>query len=743
MTSGDQNGHGAIREGGPIAQFAKRHALAGFLLVLLIARLLFLLAALDPSQERVAEILEFVPASNLPTPERPLYDREELYTGAAAEAIRAHVPLPLRHYRFMQYGSGSLLLSLALVPLSGAFGPSYLTLKLAALAVTLTAGLFWWLVARRWLGQTAAWAFGLLYLFAPSVLVRTALIAKGDHPEAMAIVGAVLYLATRAVQASQPRSQQRWALGTGLLAGLGIYVSYACVPVLAGVALVLLIATRARPARSWIACALGGALGLAPWLILLAQTSGAAARLYGQAPGAGVDTAEALRRARMLIESGFFAGYDLPGSLPRAIARFLWLLAVLAGWGCLIRHAFKRTTTIASSPEREAPGRFGPSSTAGCDGTRANRWVALAFLTGAWTHLASFCLIAPDASSRYLMPCYPLLLLATAYSIESCLRRREPRRLTVALARCTMFVVVVLAGIASQAGAIADSRFAGLRPPLAGFDWPLLGEVVGEKLDPVAIRSCPPLVQHRLAVGFGRQIPLRLESAHWTEAARMLGDENERFVWEGIGIRAIETWRFTSLAEAAPRLPSDARSALQAGAARYADPHLAYIASNQGADGIRAFMALFDAQDRAAFVPPLARALGALAVHHELGSGLEREIGEEERLRGIGYALYRDTAGGHGLRFWCPRRDSAAAALAAQAQAGRGPRALWEGIAQAFERDLAIRSPSWMAGPRGQERLAALLERVTRGLPDESRQLLREAGERARADIGERSPQAF
>ena len=39
--------------------------------------------------------------------------------------------------------------------------------------------------------------------------------------------------------------------------------------------------------------------------------------------------------------------------------------------------------------------------------------------------------------------------------------------------------------------------------------------------------------------------------------------------------------------------------------------------------------------------------------------------------------------------------------------------------------------------------LAALLQRVTRGLPDESRQLLREAGERARADIGERSPQAF
>src|SRR5512146_645146 len=87
-----------------------------FLLVLLALRSLFLVAALDPNEERIANVFDCAGLAWNRGPDRPLYDREELYAATAAEAIRHRVGLPLTTYRFMTYGGGSLLVSLAAVP---------------------------------------------------------------------------------------------------------------------------------------------------------------------------------------------------------------------------------------------------------------------------------------------------------------------------------------------------------------------------------------------------------------------------------------------------------------------------------------------------------------------------------------------------------------------------------------------------------------------------------------------------
>jgi len=57
-----------------------------------------------------------------------LYDREELYTGTADEAIAVGLDIPLARYRFMPYGSSSLLLSIAAAPLPA---PGRLALRAA------------------------------------------------------------------------------------------------------------------------------------------------------------------------------------------------------------------------------------------------------------------------------------------------------------------------------------------------------------------------------------------------------------------------------------------------------------------------------------------------------------------------------------------------------------------------------------------------------------------------------------
>lgn len=697
----------------------------GFVLLLLVLRALFLLATLDPSQERVMEVIEFVAPGWAHGPERPLYDREELYTGTAAEAIRAHLPLPLAIYRFMPYASGSLLLSLLAAPLFALFGPHYFVLKMIALAVTLLGGLSWFLVVRRWLGSAAAGLFGALYLLAPTVLVRTALIAKGDHPEAMALLGACAYLGTRAIQTSAPRARSAWSAAAGLLAGLSVYVSYGCVPALAGIGLVALAATRGRPWRAWAAFGGGLLLGLIPWLIVLIQSSGAAVEIYGKTPGSSLDLAEAWRRALGLFGQGFSAGYDLPGSLARFAGAMLWLIAVLLGWVALAR-----------------PGRRAP---------------AAAVLAGTGAHLAAFCLLAPDASSRYLLPCYPLLLMAAVWGA---LPRDLPQRISASWLRARggragrmLLALLLVIGLAAQAVAVADSCFPAIQPPLAGFDWPLFGAINGAKLGPAEILRCPPAARPYLATGFGRRVAFAADPTRYAEAAAMIGPAHEARVWEGAGVALIEGWRLSQAAALLATLPPEARTSLLRGMARYADFYLAHLAATRGVPAVEALLAEFDPAGRAALAAPLARALAIYAVHgirspaaapggdegaaggrasgaagessilegivaRESRGALERLTGAQELLRGTGYALYRDMRSGRGLRFWRTPEDTWAAPAAAQARAREGPPALWQGVALAFERDLAIRSPSWLAGPGADGRLAGLLERITRGLPE-------------------------
>ncbi|MBD3237055.1 MAG: hypothetical protein GF330_10150 [Candidatus Eisenbacteria bacterium] len=361
-----------------------------FVLVLLLLRSIFLLGACDPSQERVVETLaeaqavaDAVPGAPWPSgPERPLYDREELYCGTAAEAIRMELGVPLPLYRFMSYGGGSLLTALLAVPLYEIGGAHYLTFKILGLLVTLVGGLFWFLTVRSWLGERAGRWFALLYLFGPPLLVRTALIAKGDHPEAMAILGVVAYLATRAARSAPHRITTGWAAASGLVAGLAVWVTYSIVPGLVGFGLAAWLRSRLRPLRLWAAFLAGLALGLVPWVLWVVRVPDAL-ELYGEGLGAAAAAGEALARLRLLLQRGWMAGYELPGAGLRAMAGYVWLTMVLIGWVVLVRR------------------RREPS--------------ALLLLSGTAVMLVAFLLGAPDASSRYLLPLYPLLLIAVLH----------------------------------------------------------------------------------------------------------------------------------------------------------------------------------------------------------------------------------------------------------------------------------------------------------------------------------------
>ena len=91
--------------------FGRRWALPIFLLVFVSSRAAFLLAGLDPSEDSVANVLgEFAEEWDR-GPERSLYDREELFFGAGAEAILNGLGLPLVKYRYFAFGGANKLVS--------------------------------------------------------------------------------------------------------------------------------------------------------------------------------------------------------------------------------------------------------------------------------------------------------------------------------------------------------------------------------------------------------------------------------------------------------------------------------------------------------------------------------------------------------------------------------------------------------------------------------------------------------
>ncbi len=666
---------------GDASSSAERHPLQGrhlllFALLLLIARGLFLLAALDPAQERVVEVLDPAGLTWTDGPERPLYDREELFTATAAEALRLDVGLPLAAGRYYVHSNGSLVITLMAVPVYALFGPHYLAFKIIPLLVTLVGGLAWFLVVWQWWGWRAAWVFGLLYVFAPSAFLRTALIAKGDHAEAMAIVGVALLLASRAAAAAQRASGTRWAAAGGVVVGLGVFMTYATLPVWIGAGAVALVITRLRPARIWMAFGIGLLMGLVPWGIAYLASSGASVQIYGRSLAQAGAAADVLERVGALFGMGFLAQYDLPGgaALP-AIAGHLWVLAVAAGWVSV-----------------------------GLARGRASRWLLLGATAA---HLAAFCLRAPHASPRYLMPAYPLLLIAVALLATRVGRIRPARGFPVV-------ALVVALGVWGQAHAVLGSRFPALRAPLRGTDWRLLGEVAGKHVPPDQIGALPPSLQPYFWASIGKRAYAEVDPERWAEAAALAG-EDARFVWEGLGIAWTEDLRGgMRMGEYLEGLPPADGATLVRGVARYAEVLLSPLSLARGLDGLKAYLDQFPPADQVPMRRAAARTLAILslrgyetslqggqgmagmAVRGERGQGLVAErilqglLGEEEMAYGAGYALCRSVLGHAGApRLW-PRAPGAwPESWRDDLQKGAGSSALWTGVAAVFRRELS------------------------------------------------------
>lgn len=638
---------------------ALRH-IFGFGVLLLALRILFLCAALDPCEERVREVLDATGVTWQAGPERPLFDREEQYAASGAEALRMDFGIPRAKLQYMPYGGGSRLVIEAMVPICALLGSNYLACKILPLLVSLFGGLFWWLIVRRWIGLRAAWFFGLLYAFAPSIFVRTTLIAKGDHAEAMMLAGAVLLLATLTAQ------RRRWIYGfcAGLVAGFGIHVTYSIVPVVFSVLGLALLLTRGQPRRLWLAGTVGLLIGLIPWAVRILGSDANPLEIYNRPVASLIEPAAMVQRFRQLLLTGFHAGYDLPDL--RSLTALTWMGFVVVGWIGLLR--------------------------------RVREPFAALTLTGTLALILGFCCVAPDASPRYLVSGYPLLMISVAHSV---------RRVT--WMRIMPVGMLILIGLTAQAETLRHSTYRSLRVPLRGTDWAMLGEIAGQKLTINELHVLPRAVRPHFALGYGTAIYATTPPEYWNAAIEQARPELRPFLWEGIGLRLVQS---PALLKAAPVIeslaPQDAQAVLR-GIARYCDGVFAVLCRT--AHPVDLSVAQRDIAGRYAAELDLvrARAVGVLRVQNvAMHTGAALGLSDAQLERGLGWALYRGFTS-HDLLLFSEFDLHGSGAS----------EALWQGIADAFERDLETIDPAWLIGPHFTCRpLADLLEGIAPELPD-------------------------
>ncbi|MEZ4651090.1 MAG: glycosyltransferase family 39 protein [Candidatus Eisenbacteria bacterium] len=639
---------------------------AVFVLALLVLRVLLVLAALEPAEERVVEIFDPTLLEWQYGPERPLFDREELYTGTAAEAMRQGLPIDAKTFQFMTYGGGSLLTALAARVVYTLFGPSYLAFKILPLLVTLAGGLFWFAAIHRVFGRRIGYAFAVLYAVAPSTFVRTTLIAKGDHPEAMAWIGVVLWMATYAADRAGRRNL--WAFFAGLLAGLGVFITYSTVPVLAGVFGVGLLLSRARPIRTWSNGLAGLAVGLVPWLAALVSSRGSALQVYGETVGT---TGSAIgARITGLLETGFFAQYDLVGALPlRPLAGFVFLVAVVVGWFFWIREGIgrKQDGPVPASPSTSDTPPVAPSTDTR-RGTSSSAWLALG---GTAAHLGAFVLAAPDAASRYLMPVYPLLLLAVASLVGLRKGVRVLPGLTAVFGACALVLV------------LGQSAWTAVRLPLKGTDWPLLGEVTGQKLTPEKIRALPDDVERHFWVGFGKKVYGLVERSEWQKGVELAPENHRDAVWEGVGISIVEQGDAFNQGQYIASMAPGPQASIVRGIARYAEVAFAPVAAHRmDIDLARAEFQMAGSTQQA-LTESRARSVATLAVQ---GAGVSpsawSEIPAPLARRAVGIASFAGVRNG-GVRTYPIRTPNLR-------NIPEGDRDYWAGLGVALGRELTL-----------------------------------------------------
>jgi len=189
---------------------------------------------------------------------------EDLYRGTIGREWLRGLRFPLIDYRADDYSGGSLAVGLLTSFFFRLMGSTALALKMTPLVLFSAALAFWCLALERHGGKRAAWAFALLYIFSPPSFTLFSMTSMGFHSESVVFTALTLFLTLEILENNSHPVIYSGLLG--LVAGAGLWFSYAYAVTLATLVLFLLLFRRSFQRASALLFAAGFLIGFWPWI---------------------------------------------------------------------------------------------------------------------------------------------------------------------------------------------------------------------------------------------------------------------------------------------------------------------------------------------------------------------------------------------------------------------------------------------------------------------------------------------
>ncbi|HVO33671.1 MAG TPA: glycosyltransferase family 39 protein, partial [Elusimicrobiota bacterium] len=190
---------------------------------------------------------------------------EEPSRGTIALDMLHRLPYPWIAYRADEYSGGSIVVGAITAIFFRLFGPTAFALKLTpVLLFTLTLILWYRLIERETDAPTAV-AFGLLFTFAPPLLMRYTLTNMGFHSESCFFTALTLWLLFDLHRSGDRPAWEFVALG--FVAGFGLWFTYIFALTLAAGSVLWVVRFRRDWSRKDLTLLAGGfVLGFYPWI---------------------------------------------------------------------------------------------------------------------------------------------------------------------------------------------------------------------------------------------------------------------------------------------------------------------------------------------------------------------------------------------------------------------------------------------------------------------------------------------
>jgi hypothetical protein len=186
------------------------------------------------------------------------------------DILDGQIRAPLFAYEYLNRSGDLLLEGLFLVPYFKVLGRSIFSIKIFALSSALITLLCWMAFIKRYQGVWAVFIFGLFYALPPPMFARLNLIgATSSHHFINPLMALQSILLFRIFEYGKEEKAPRWLwLGSGFVAGLGVYSFYTYIIFIGFCALFSVLFTRLKIKLSSLILFAGAfAVGFSPWVL--------------------------------------------------------------------------------------------------------------------------------------------------------------------------------------------------------------------------------------------------------------------------------------------------------------------------------------------------------------------------------------------------------------------------------------------------------------------------------------------